>query len=61
VEVLRSCWRRRHGLALRLAGTDEIVFGDEEGRHRHPDRFSRPWNQAVARDRLTPVMLMTAG
>lgn len=45
VEVLLSWrWEREP-----LARDDALVFGDLEGRHRHPERFSRLWNQTVRR------------
>jgi hypothetical protein len=49
VAVLESWKRERGGLALALARDDSLVFGDLEGRHRHPERFSRLWNQTVCR------------
>ena len=32
-----------------LAAPGALVFGDQQGGHRHPERFSRLWNQAVRR------------
>jgi integrase len=45
--VLES-WKRERG-SLALARDDALVFGDLEGQHRHPERFSRLWNQTVNR------------
>lgn len=51
VSVLRA-WRRERGaLALQLARNTALVFGDHEGRHRHPERFSRLFAETVARCR----------
>jgi integrase len=47
--VLESWKRERGTLALALARDDALVFGDLEGQHRHPERFSRLWNQTVTR------------
>jgi len=49
IEVLKS-WKRERGLlALALARDDALIFGDLEGRHRNPERFSRSWNKTVGR------------
>ena len=51
VTVLRA-WRRERGaLALQLARDGALVFGDHEGRHRHPERFSRTFAETLARCR----------
>jgi integrase len=49
VAVLRSWKAERGSLALKLARPEAKVFGTEEDKHRHPERFSRLWNQTVAR------------
>ena len=49
VAVLRAHKRDRGSLALALARDDALVFGDLDGGHRHPERFSRLWNQTVHR------------
>jgi integrase len=51
VAVLRAHRRERAGLALQLAAADALVFGDIEGRHLHPERFSRTFSEALARCR----------
>ena len=38
-------------MALHLAPGDASVFGDVEGRHLHPERFSRTFSEALARCR----------
>ena len=48
-EVLRAHKKHRGGLALQLAQPGSLVFGDVEGRHRHPEHFSRTWAQTVRR------------
>ena len=49
VKVLQE-WRwERELLALPLAMDDALVFGDLEGRHRHPERFSRTFHSALMR------------
>jgi integrase len=49
VAVLREHKRDRGGLNLILARDDQLVFGDINGQHRHPERFSHTWQQIVAR------------
>ncbi len=49
VAVLRAWKKDRGSLALTLARDDALVFGDLDGRHRHPERFSRTWSQTVRR------------
>lgn len=47
--VLRA-WRRERGaIALQLARDNALIFGDHEGRYRHPERFSRLFTETVAR------------
>jgi integrase len=47
VALLRS-WRKERGsLALALARDDSLVFGDLEGAHLHPERFSRTFQNAL--------------
>jgi integrase len=51
VAVLRS-WKAGRGLAaLVLAKPDALVFGNIEGRHRHPETFSKMFVKTVARCR----------
>jgi integrase len=47
--VLRSHRRARGGMALQLARDDSLAFGDHEGRHRHPERFTRTFKAEVER------------
>lgn len=49
VGMLRALKRERGGLALLLARDDAVVFGDAEGRHRHPERFSRGFKDQLKR------------
>ena len=47
--VLRA-WRRERGaIALQLARDTALIFGDHEGRYRHPERFSRLFIETLAR------------
>lgn len=39
----------RASMALQLGRDTAIVFGDHEGRHRHPERFSRLFAQTLSR------------
>jgi integrase len=49
IALLKS-WRAARGqLALPLARADALVFGDLEGAHRHPERFSRLFAETLAR------------
>ncbi len=48
--TLLKAWKAERGsAALALAMDDALVFGDFEGRHRHPGRFSRLFNETLAR------------
>lgn len=47
--LLRTLKRERGSLALQFARDDAIVFGDLEGKHRHPERFSRAFKDQLAR------------
>ncbi|MGW0071585.1 tyrosine-type recombinase/integrase [Streptosporangium sandarakinum] len=49
--LLRAHKRERGALALQLARDGALVFGDVEGQHRHPERFSRTWKEHLARCR----------
>ena len=49
--LLRAWKRERGSLALALARDDSLVLGDLEGRHLHPERFSRTFKATVARCR----------
>jgi integrase len=49
VAVLRAWKRERGALALQLARNDAVVFGDHEGRFRHPERFSHLFREAQQR------------
>jgi integrase len=51
VALLRSWKRDRGSLALDLARDDALVLGDIEGRHLHPERFSRTFKTTLARCR----------
>jgi integrase len=49
IAALRG-WRvARAGLDLRLARDDALMFGDLEGTHQHPERFSRRFSEQLAR------------
>jgi integrase len=47
----RAHKRERGSLSLALAAPDALVFGDAEGRHLHPERFSRTFQETLARCR----------
>ena len=49
VALLRTWKKDRGSLALVLARDDALVFGDIEGRHLHPERFSRTFREHLAR------------
>jgi integrase len=49
VVQLRAHRRERGAMALQLARDGALVFGDHEGRHRHPERFSRMFAETLAR------------
>jgi integrase len=49
VAVLRAWKRERGALVLQLARSDAVVFGDHEGRFRHPERFSHLFREAQQR------------
>jgi integrase len=51
VAVLRAHRRERGAMALQLARDDALVFGDQEGRHLHPERFTRTFHGELARCR----------
>jgi integrase len=51
VAVLRAWKKQRGALALALARDDALVFSDLEGRHLHPERFSRTFREHLARCR----------
>jgi integrase len=51
VNVLRAHRRARGSMALQLARDDALVFGDHEGAHRHPERFTRTFKADLARCR----------
>ena len=51
VAVLRAHRKVRGGMALQLARDDALVLGDHEGRHLHPERFTRSFQSDVARCR----------
>src|SRR5206468_27212 len=54
LEALRGWRKARAGLSLSLARDDALIFGDLEGRHLHPERFSRAFvdKQAQCRRQL---------
>jgi integrase len=47
--MLRGLKKERGSLALALARDDAIVFGDAEGKHRHPERFGRSFKDTLTR------------
>jgi integrase len=49
VEELRRYRVLRAGLALQLARDDALIFGDVEGAHLNPDRFSRRFTRQLDR------------
>jgi integrase len=49
VAVLRAWKRERGALVLQLARSDAVVFGDHEGRFKHPERFSHLFREAQQR------------
>ncbi|MEU8393749.1 tyrosine-type recombinase/integrase [Nonomuraea sp. NPDC048892] len=49
VALLKAYKRERGGMALLLARDDALVFGDQEGDHRHPERFSRGFQDQLGR------------
>ncbi|MQA86681.1 MAG: tyrosine-type recombinase/integrase [Streptosporangiales bacterium] len=51
VTLLRAHRRERGNLALQLGRDDALVFGDHEGRWRHPERFSRTFKAHLNRCR----------
>jgi integrase len=51
VAVLRAHRKQRGSMALQLARDDALVLGDQEGRHLHPERFTRTFGAEVARCR----------
>jgi integrase len=63
--ALLKSWRSARGQsALPLARADALVFGDLEGAHRHPERFSRLFTETLARcqrdlgeDAVPPIRL----
>jgi integrase len=48
-EVLRAWRKQRGGLGLQLVQPGSLVFGSDDGSHRHPEHFSRTWSQTVYR------------
>jgi integrase len=51
VAVLRAHRKQRGSMALQLARDDALMLGDQEGRHLHPERFTRTFGAEVARCR----------
>jgi integrase len=51
VAVLRAWKAERGSMALQLVRRDAVVFGNHEGRFRHPETFSKQFVKAVARCR----------
>jgi len=49
VTLLRAHRRERGSMALAYFRDSALVFGDHEGRHRHPERFSRMFAETLAR------------
>ena len=56
VAVLKSWKAERGTLHLTLAQPDALVFGNEENEPRHPEHFSRTWNQTVRRCGQVPAI-----
>lgn len=62
VSILRAWKRERGALALQLARNEAVVFGDHEGRFRHPERFSHLFRETQQRcgrvlgDEMPPVI-----
>ena len=51
VSVLKAHKAARGSLHLTLAKPEALVFGDAQGKTRHPEHFSRTWIETVARYR----------
>jgi integrase len=49
VALLKAHRRERGALVLAYARDDALVFGNHEGRVRHPERLSRLFSETVAR------------
>ncbi len=49
VTLLRAHRRERGSMVLAYARDPALVFGDHEGRHRHPERFSRLFAETLTR------------
>lgn len=49
LEVLKRHRLARAGLALQLSRPDALVFGDLNGVHQHPERYSRRFAEQLAR------------
>jgi integrase len=49
VAMLRAWKRERGAMALQLARNDAVVFGDHEGRFRHPERLSHLFRETQQR------------
>jgi integrase len=49
VGLLRAHRRERGSMSLAYARDGALVFADHEGRHRHPERFSRMFAETLAR------------
>ncbi len=49
VAMLRAHKRERGSLALQLARDDALVFGNAEGKHRHPEQFAKTFKSQLAR------------
>jgi integrase len=61
VTALRAHRRLRGAMALQLVRDDALVFADHEGRHLHPEHFSRSFVAAIraanrSRERDLPVI-----
>jgi integrase len=48
IAALRAWRLTRAGLDLRLARDDALMFGDLEGRHQHPEFFTRRFTRSLA-------------
>jgi integrase len=51
IAALRSWRLARAGIDLRLARDDALIFGTLDGKHQHPERFSRRFSEQLARCR----------
>ncbi len=55
IELLESWRRTRGGLHLSLVQESALIFGNEDGKHLHPERFSRTFVEKQAQFRRANV------